>query len=664
SFCLGGHTPLNRIDGDKPYYILGTVDEVLWYFYNKDNKSSHIEWTLSPILKDMCFIRGYLPLINDYEHKVENFFCETSSSYDIDSLLNCQKMSLKMLVDGWEECNYLKINNNPDKRKITGNLITFKPSFFDNSLLNKELILNVKYGVYRLSERLISDLALYYNIRGSIWDVIDKLYQNKIINEEALYNLKFATSYAAVLRHKVYSHYSKQQEKMSVLNTFSLENMDLLKKMNISKTFSIEGEMVYLNSNKSKLFRVTKEDLQENGNLFKYYCIMAQFYNELEKFCNKHDEMNKKQRKEFFQKTNFFDNSHKTKGLIHYKLLHYKQAKNHLELALKEAPNNITIKHLLSKLYMHFGNLEDAQKLAKKSLNQALKKHKNDDPLIISLTLNLADIYQKMGSMDNLLLCLNLQEDVYQIYEKLYPTKCHPNMAYIYHVMAITNRKLNDLSRALNLQKKSLEIQAELGRESTPEAAQTTSAMGITYLEESKKINKIKYKVECEKLQWKALKIYLDNYQGVHVDIVCVLNNIGISTYTSAGALIFHKKALQICFNVFNEIVPGVALSLSGISNNYKKLCFFAQYLEYGEQAYYSYRKLYGDDNHKTMEFVQRNPAIIDYLKNNEDHIPILKVGNVTNDIGNVELQIMDVLKFIVEESKQGIWSIVISLDK
>ena len=88
---------------------------------------------------------------------------------------------------------------------------------------------------------------------------------------------------------------------MSVLNTFSLENMDLLKKMNISKTFSIEGEMVYLNSNKSKLFRVTKEDLQENGNLFKYYCIMAQFYNELEKFCNKHDEMNKKQRKEFFQ---------------------------------------------------------------------------------------------------------------------------------------------------------------------------------------------------------------------------------------------------------------------------------------------------------------------------------------------------------------------------
>jgi hypothetical protein len=56
NFDLGGKTPLGRIGNDKPYNLIKSVDWMLHYVYNEEDKASHIDKNLPYILENVCYV--------------------------------------------------------------------------------------------------------------------------------------------------------------------------------------------------------------------------------------------------------------------------------------------------------------------------------------------------------------------------------------------------------------------------------------------------------------------------------------------------------------------------------------------------------------------------------------------------------------------------------
>ena len=181
NFDLGGKTPLGRIDKDKPYDLVQTVEKMLWYVHNEQEKASHIDKNLPYILEQVCYLYGNKNLVAKYKAGVSAFLHKHVSEGSQSGLLNYQDRALKLLNEGVVEINYMQNNASHLALRSKGNLEQFQPLSGNDGQL-----FDVKQEIYRLADRFLYSLGLYYGIQGeSSWDTVERLYACRIINEQA-----------------------------------------------------------------------------------------------------------------------------------------------------------------------------------------------------------------------------------------------------------------------------------------------------------------------------------------------------------------------------------------------------------------------------------------------------------------------------------------------
>lgn len=97
---------------------------------------------------------------------------------------------------------------------------------------NNDKLTDVKKGIYRLIDRLITAIGQYYLIIPhsgkqsiTLWNILKRLKDKKIINEQEANKLKHALSIATRLRYCVYYN-----------NLFKKENIEIEELLNIGET--------------------------------------------------------------------------------------------------------------------------------------------------------------------------------------------------------------------------------------------------------------------------------------------------------------------------------------------------------------------------------------------------------------------------------------------
>jgi hypothetical protein len=293
NFDLGGKTPLGRIDNDKPYSLIKTVDWMLEYVYNKEEKASHIDKLLPYILENVCYVYGDENLVIAYRKKVAEFLGSENDS-DPTNRLNCEIRAIKLLKEGEIEFDY-RVKNLQGKSRETafkGDLMKLKATLKYNATGH----INVKQEIYRLSDRLIYNFGMLYNVTGnSGWDIIDKLCVEQILNEQAAVNLKRALSFATLLRLRTYMHHEAQKEIMSV--------------------FPRKADR------EQKKFELSVDELSKGSELFQYYYIVIPLHKKLQKFCS--DCPSPDEKRSFFRESEFYVNSNLHQRVVYFRLSQY-----------------------------------------------------------------------------------------------------------------------------------------------------------------------------------------------------------------------------------------------------------------------------------------------------------------------------------------------------
>ncbi|XP_065676190.1 uncharacterized protein LOC124811549 isoform X2 [Hydra vulgaris] len=371
SFDLGGKTPLGRIDNDKPYELIQTVKEMMHYVLNEGDKVSHIDKNLPYILEHVCYIHGNEELVKNNQKKVKKFL-HNKSINDPQGRLNCEIRAIKLLQEGAVEMDYLqkqKINSNLKKTFFKGDLDMYQPRLFD---INDEgRLFDVKREIYRLPDRMIYNLGLFYGINGgSAWNTVDKLEERKIITSKAAANLKYAITFSSTLRLKIYSHYKAQNDDLSIF----------------TRPANIETEQ---KEPTKQISHLAEADLGEQGGLFQYFYTAIPLHEKLKHFCIENKSIDDTIKQTFFQTCSFYEDNSAIKGLIYHRLSQYKESQSYLEIAMKDPKNcnNMELIQVLVKIYFFFGKLNQAIKLLHHCLEREKAIHGNEPNLNVALLL-------------------------------------------------------------------------------------------------------------------------------------------------------------------------------------------------------------------------------------------------------------------------------------
>lgn len=265
NFDLGDKTPLNSMnDKWKPYDLVQTVEGMLSYVYDKENKVSHIDMFLPYILEKTCHIHGNKALTQMYQTEVDNFLF---NELDIKGNYNYQTRALKVLNETLFELDYSSTENHGKQSTIEGNLERFKlkfSKFYTDTL-------DIKQEIYRMADRLLYSLGMYYGINSNnVWDTINELCDRGFINERARENFVEQINFCTHLRFKVYSSKNSHTDKV------------------------LFGEC----------YRDQAIGLNEEQ-LLKYFNVMQSLNTLISKFCNRHFKLADEERADFFKSRNF-----------------------------------------------------------------------------------------------------------------------------------------------------------------------------------------------------------------------------------------------------------------------------------------------------------------------------------------------------------------------
>ncbi len=408
---LGGKTPLGRIDQDKEYDLVQTVDGMMTYVRNEQHWASHIDKNLPHILEKVCYVYGDKQIVQNYQNNVTEFLNKNVD--DSQDKLNCQIRALKLLEEGTVEIDYLSQTSSFKSKEsvFKGDLDKFKPNLDDA----KGRLFDVKQEIYRLPDRMVYNLGLYYGIiEDSSWDTVDKLASTGVISVEAASNLKNAITFATTLRLKTYLHHQAQIEDMSIFAK-PAENESAIKEQ------------------AKQIFHLPEDDLQEDGGLFQYFYTALPLHSRLQDFCDQYEELDETSKQQFFQQDNFYENNLGNQGLVHYRLLQYKAAQSKLEEALKTplSQNNLqrhlSLMDMLGTAYDVMGQYDQAIGKYQESLKIKKLIYKDEPhPDIADSLNNLGAVYYAKGQYDQ---AIEKYQESLEMMKLIYKDEPHPAIA-------------------------------------------------------------------------------------------------------------------------------------------------------------------------------------------------------------------------------------------
>ncbi|WPY01808.1 Tetratricopeptide repeat containing protein (plasmid) [Candidatus Trichorickettsia mobilis] len=529
---LGGKSPLGREEEDKPYELIGTVEYMLWYVYNKYDRASRIDKNLPNILEKVCYVYGDEKLIIQYQTAVSKFLFKERDS---DGNLNCEARAIRILQKGTIEFNCPNISNTHSVIQNKGDLEKFRPLF----KINGELF-DIKQNIYRLPDRLLYNIGLYYGIdKGNAWDTIEQLRVKELISTEASIHLKYAITFATLLRLKGYLHAKSQKEDMSIFPS-SLSDSE-------QNNYNIE------------IFHLSKDDLEEDGNLFKYFYIVLPLHQRIEEFCEQHKSLNEYEKKEFFKYDKFYTNNSINKGLIHFRLLHYHEAQINFEKALENSENhsNFHIIRILGHIYNNLGDLKRSQKHWEYCLdNIALSQH------------NLAVALYELGNCYNIQgMYKEAQRYCYESLKNFYQIYHHEKNQYIVSALSLLgsiNCNMNYFVIALEFTDNIQEmLKIVYNKNSHIDIACVLCTLGENSLSVGEIEKAASYFIQ-------SINMYNAIYKGEpHPNVALALNNLGLA-YIEHGRICNEIGEYKLAQNSYELVKRTIIKSLYMLNIIYK----------------------------------------------------------------------------------------------
>ena len=548
NFDLGGKTPLGRKDKPhlkKPYELIQPVSGMVYYLHNEEDKMEHMDKLLPYILESTCYVHGDSSLHERYVTEKRAFLLE---SLDDSGNPAYQKRALKKLVEGVVEMDYRNPEQDKPGRRQVGDLEDFEPKF---GMEDAGRLYDVKQEIYRLPDRLLYRLAMYYGMLPmSGWDAVVQLAASGIIHPSAVHYLHYTVSFATMLRLHTYVHYGQQSERLSMLGSAT--------QMEASQTVQ-------------EIFSLPEIALQEDGSLFKYYYTALPLYKTMKDSFGEGGSVADSRGAGFFQEA-FYDDSNEAKGDVHRRLLRDETAKACYERALgiKEQAyeqNHLSIAFTLSNLgniQIALGDARQAISYYERSLKIKEQVYGHNHPSIASILMGLGAACRDLGDARQ---AVSYYERSLNIFRQAYEQN-HPRIALILNNLGIACRDLGDIRQAVSYHERSLNIFEQIYEQNHPRIALTLDNLGAA----CRDLGDIRQAVSYHK---RSLNIYAQICEQNHPLIAQTLNNLG-NAWRDLGdmhqAVACYKRSLSICKQIYEQNHPRIAQTLSNLGNAWRDL--------------------------------------------------------------------------------------------
>ena len=603
TFDLGGKTPLGRKDKShlkKPYELIQPVAGMVHYLHNEEDKMEDMDKLLPYILESTCYVHGDNRLHERYVAAKRAFLLESKDSLGRPEY---QARSLKKLLEGVVEMDYSNPAQSKPGRRLVGELEDFAPKF---GLDDAGRLYDVKQEIYRLPDRLLYRLAMYYGILPtSGWDAVDQLSQRGIIGvgedaQQAAHHLQYAVSFATMLRLQTYLHYGQQQEGATMLSDVSQEE-------EVKKVVQ-------------KAFTLPESSLQAGGSLFKYYYAALPLHSKMQEFFK-----GAHQEGPFFQAEPFYDSSAESRAAIHQRMLQHKERKNCYEEVLADQeqrydPNHPEIARTVNNLGNAWSDLGDTRQAVSfyeraLSIREQVYKEDPNHPDIAKAFNNLGNAWRDLGDGRQ---AVNFYQRTLAIFKQVYKEgPNHPYIAHALNALGLAWRDLGDAGKAVSFYQRALEMYGQVYKE-TPNHSHIANALnnlGNAWCALGDAGKAVSF-------YQRALESWEQVYGPNHSHIAHALNNLGL-VWSDLGdakqAVNYHQSALKIYEQVYQKTPnhPDIARTLNNLGNAWRDLGDARQAKDYYQQALAIYEQVYKEK--------QNHPDIAKILNN---------LGNAWKDLG------------------------------
>ena len=585
------------------------------------------------VLERTCYIYGDQGLHNDYLAAQKAFW---SSCQDEAGKHAYQERMRKVLLEGITELDHSQPGVVKAGRKQAGNLRTVGPKLHPE---DAGRLYDVKQEIYRLPDRLLYGLATYYGLRPeSAWDAVEQLKAQGIIGvseeaKQAAHRLKYAVSFATMLRLATYIRYGQQKEALA------------------GSASRADAEQTA-----SELFALPKEALQENGSLFKYYYTALALHREMNGFfkvlhlrsqIQPDRDLHRMlsvfspggkyaagQEKAYFCSFGFCDTSCAAKIAIYNRLLHYEQAAKCAEDHLEEVKRGYNHKkiaryhHNLGVSYYHRSRFDQSFDHFKTSLELLEGLYPDGDPQVAAVLRSLGIAHYNLSEFQE---SLEYFKRSLEMLQRLYQEN-NPETAQALGSVGAAYGQLESFQESLDYKQQALKMFQALYPDKDPEKARALLSLGDTYaamgqlaaIRDQKEDALTKFQQSLQHKQ-SALEMFRALYGKSHPEVARALLSLGES-YALDGKLaasLEHKqKALRMLQALYGSSHPEVARALLSVGESYEAMDQLAESKEYKNKSVAMFEIFYEDTHSEVSQ------ALKSLSRTKSAHLSALKERN------------------------------------